>query len=90
MPNVANENTINQETGKRKRNKPEDFKRVCAPRVDRALKAIEVIGHCANRSNYEYTPEQVDAIREVLQSALNDTLSKFVPATKEAREKFTF
>lgn len=52
------------------------FKRVVTPRVNKALKAIKVVGYCSG-STYEYTPDQVEAIIVALNEAVIKTGSKF-------------
>ena len=47
------------------------FDRVVSPRVNKAVKAIEVIGFCAG-STYESTPDKVGQIL----NALNDACKK--------------
>lgn len=56
--------------------KSDRFTRVVTPRVVKAVKAIEVIGFCAG-STYEYTPEQVKQIIEVLTASVGGLNAKF-------------
>ncbi|GAH43348.1 unnamed protein product [marine sediment metagenome] len=56
--------------------KSERFIRVVAPRVSKAVKAIDVIGFCAG-STYEYTPDQSVQIGNALIKAVNDLRVKF-------------
>lgn len=61
---------------KRKKNVPKDetkqdkFKRIVEPRVRKALKAIRLIGNCANPT-YGYTDEQISTIITSLLSHVN-------------------
>jgi len=56
--------------------KADRFKRVVAPRVSKAVKAIRQIGFCAGAS-YEYTPEQLKQIQEALDKSFAETLALF-------------
>jgi len=54
------------------------FLRVVTPRVNKAIKAIKVVGYCA-ASNYEYTDKQVFEIIDALTNAttaLDDRFAK--------------
>ena len=64
------------------------FNRIVLPRINRAIKAISLIGNCSG-STYSYTPERVEAIREALVSTVSDTLRKF-SGTKSNRPEFIF
>lgn len=68
--------------------KADRFKRIAAPRVAKALKAIRQIGFCAG-SGYESTPEQQKQIREYLEKELVALGSSFRGKTESASE-FTF
>lgn len=71
---------------RRKVNIPKDetkaarFVRVVTPRVVKAVKSISVVGYCAS-STYEYTPQQVKQIVEVLLDAVEGVNNKFVAKT---------
>lgn len=66
--------------------KSERFVRLAEPRVNRACKAISLIGHLA-ASSYEYTDKQVDAMFEAMQEELNAQKAKF---NKGSERKFRF
>ena len=66
--------------------KAERFVRLAEPRVNRACKAISMIGHLA-ASSYEYTEKQVDSMFGAMQEELNAQKAKF---TKVADRKFRF
>ena len=57
--------------------KADRFKRVVTPRINKAVKAIEVIGFCGG-SSYEYTPKQVEQISEALFAAIAKMADSFV------------
>ena len=54
----------------------ERFIRVVTPRVNKAVKAIDVIGFCTG-SSYEYSTEQTKQIHDVLADALGRLGKKF-------------
>lgn len=62
------------------------FARVVTPRVNKAVKAIKVIGYCAG-SSYEYTPKQVEEITQALLAAIKNVNDSFA---KKASEQFDF
>lgn len=66
--------------------KAERFVRLAEPRVNRACKAISMIGHLA-ASSYEYTEQQVDAMFAAMQEVLDAQKAKF---TKVTDRKFRF
>ena len=50
--------------------KADKFKELAAKRTAKAITAINLIGNCANKGNYDYTDEQVNAIIEALQKEI--------------------
>lgn len=53
------------------------FKRLATQRTRNTLKAIRVLGNCSNRSNYDYTQDEVRKIFREIETALQDTKAKF-------------
>jgi hypothetical protein len=49
------------------------FESVAARRVQRVLELLDVLGNCANSSNYEYTEEDVRKMFSALESKLKTT-----------------
>ena len=66
--------------------KSERFVWLAEPRVNRACKAISMIGHLA-ASSYAYTGQQVDAMFAAMQQELDAQKAKF---TKVTDRKFRF
>lgn len=60
----------------------EKFVRLATKRVSTALKAIQLIGNLSNRSNYDYTEEDVQKILKALQEELGACRKKFELAVK--------
>ena len=46
--------------------KKERFKRVATRRTNAVLKKLQILGHCANRSAYEYDAEEGKAIGSIM------------------------
>lgn len=61
------------------------FIRVVKPRVNKAVKAISVIGYCAG-SAYDYTPEQAAQIINTLSDAIVKLRLRFESKPKQTTE----
>ena len=57
--------------------KEERFVRLAPGRVNRVLDSIRIVGHLANRSDYAYQQEDVEAILQAMRTAVNDVESRF-------------
>ena len=64
------------------------FIRVVSPRVNKAVKAISVLGFCAG-STYEYTPDQATQIIETLLQAVTALDNKFMSKANK-QDSFSF
>ena len=60
----------------KKQAKVDNFTRVLPPRMDKALKAIRMVGDCTNPT-YAHTDEQGNAIVNKLRAAVEDVESRF-------------
>lgn len=58
------------------------FVRLATKRVSNALKAIQLIGNLSNRSNYDYSEEDVQKILKALSEELQACRKKFELAQK--------
>jgi hypothetical protein len=58
------------------------FVRLATKRVSSALKAIQLIGNLSNKSNYDYTDDDVQRIFKALQEEINVSRRKFELAQK--------
>ena len=72
-----------------KESKVDSFNRLAKVRVEKVLKAIRILGNCSNRSNYDYSKEQIDKIDFTLTTALGNMLAKFTQSKAE-QESFEF
>lgn len=66
--------------------KADRFKRVAENRTNKIINQIRLLGNCANRSNYEYSEEDVKKIFSVIEAELKETKSKY--QTKSQMKKF--
>lgn len=66
--------------------KSERFKRVAENRTNRIIESIRLLGNCSNKSNYEYTDEDIKKIFKAIETELEDTKIKF--QIKEKKRKF--
>lgn len=57
--------------------KRERFLRLAEYRTNEVLKKIRVLGHCANRSAYDYTEEEIDKIFSEIEHEIKEVHSKF-------------
>lgn len=55
----------------------ERFRRLAEKRVNRTIKDLQLIGNLSNRSNYEYTGEEVEKILRVLEAELRKVRQTF-------------
>ena len=89
--NEAVENvTENTEvTSKQEETKEEKFIRLGEYRMNKAMDAIGRLEHLANKSAYEYTPEQVEAMFSIMEKRLLEVKGRFAPK-KEKEDTFSF
>jgi hypothetical protein len=57
--------------------KEDRFKRLAAKRTNEILKRLDILGHCANRSSYDYSREQIDQIILAIEKKVNEVKTKF-------------
>ena len=53
------------------------FKKLAENRVNNAIKYIRLVGNLSNKSNYQYTDEQVKRIFQELNTEVDSALQKF-------------
>ncbi len=54
-----------------------NFVRLAEARVTKALKSIKVIGNLSNKTNYEYTDQDINKIINALQAEINLLKARF-------------
>ena len=72
----------------REQTRDQRFKRLAEQRVNAILDKLRLLGQLSNRSNYEYTDTQIEAIFKAIQKELNATKAKFREGNK-GRRRFT-
>ncbi len=73
-----------------KSEKRERFERVASKRVEKILHYLDLLGNCANRSNYEYTKEDVNKMFREIQNHLNFIKKKFEIELNKDNQRFKF
>lgn len=63
--------------------KSDRFHKIAGGRIATALRAIELIGNCADTSRYEYAPAQVELVFAQLRETLCETEAKFQPKKRD-------
>ena len=64
-------------------NDREKFVNLAEMRVNKALKAIQLIGNLSNRSNYDYTDADISKIFKVLSDELSNCKRRFEQSRKK-------
>lgn len=67
--------------------KQENFKRIAESRTNKIIDAISLLGNLSNRSYYDYTQEQIEAMFDAIQDELNNQRLKF-SEKDEKKKKF--
>jgi hypothetical protein len=70
-------------------NDREKFVNLAHARVNRTLKCIQLIGNLSNRSNYDYTDEDITKIFRALNDEVAICRKRFDTKKKSGNDKFT-
>lgn len=70
--------------------KADKFRRLAGARMGKALTMISNIGNCSNRSQYDYTPEQVAKMKADLINMVNNTMARYETAPKAEKGAATY
>lgn len=70
-----------------KTEKSERFVRIVEKRTNKIMDDLRLLGNCANKSNYEYSDEDVKKIFSTIEQELKKTKAKFTESQK--KNKFT-
>ena len=68
--------------------KAENFVRLEEARTNKIIDMVLLLGNLSNKTNYSYTNEQVEAIFDSIQQALDETKQKFLEEPTQKRKKF--
>ena len=71
-------------------NRRAKFKEIGERRVSRAIEAIRLVGNLANRSNYDYSEDDVKQLTRALQDALQNVKAKFADNTKKMQHRHEY
>lgn len=66
--------------------KRERFKRIAENRTNKILNMIELLGNCSNKSNYDYTEDDVREIFSAIENSVKLNKMKFIE--KQEKGKF--
>ena len=64
----------------------ERFKRLATLRTNTILERLRILGHCANKSAYEYDEKEVDRIFSAIEDELRMIKSKFKAENRQTRQ----
>lgn len=64
----------------------ERFRRLAATRGDRLIREIALLGNLANRKNYDYSPDEVDALFRPIEAELREVRALFDPGAPSSRK----
>ena len=62
------------------------FRRLAASRGDRLIREISLLGNLANRKNYEYTEDEVEALFGPIEAELREIRALFDPTAPSQRK----
>ncbi len=68
--------------------KAERFKKVAENRTNKIIEQIRLLGNCSNRSNYEYSDDDVKKIFAAIESELQEVKGKYQARKKTQTKKF--
>ena len=69
----------------RSESKSDRFRRVIEARVNKCSNLLRLIGNCANKNVYEYTPEEAEDVFAYLQEELDRAKERFSRPEGERR-----
>lgn len=90
MSEIMENATVNVSAEKAEETKAEKFIRLGECRMNKAIDAIGRIENLANRSAYDYTPEQVEVMFSVLESKVAEVKAKFTATKAKENTAFSF
>ena len=66
----------------------ERFVKLAEKRVSRVIQDLRLIGNLSNKSNYEYSDEDVEKIISTLKNEVNKTQKRFESVTSKKKDLF--
>jgi hypothetical protein len=70
--------------------KKDRFKNVAAKRVQKVLDSMESLSKCANRSNYEYSDEDVSKLLKAIKEQMRMLELSYTEKSKSKSKTFSF
>lgn len=70
--------------------KEDRFKNVAAKRVQKVLDSMESLSKCANRSNYEYTEDDVNKLLKAVREQMRMLEASYTDKSKNKTKTFSF
>lgn len=68
--------------------KKERFEKVATARTQKIIDMVRLLGNCSNKSNYTYTPDQVEAIFSTIQREIDLAREKYKIQENKSEDKF--
>ena len=90
MSGIMENAAVNVSAEKAEETKAEKFIRLGEYRINKAIDAIGRIENLSNRSAYDYTEEQVEAMFSVLESKVAEVKTKFTATKAKENTAFSF
>ena len=75
-------------SARRKKTNRDRFVRIAENRVNRILDALDSLGNCSNRRNYDYSDTDVKKIFDAIESKVEEARSMF-QAIADEKKRFT-
>ena len=66
--------------------KRERFIKIAENRTNKIISMLKLLGNCANKSNYDYTEEEVKKIFSAIEQEIKNTKMKFSEANSKKKE----
>ncbi len=63
----------------------ERFQRIAESRTNRIIDQLRLLGNCSNRSNYEYSEDEVKKIFSAIESEIRAQKSRFASVSRTGR-----
>jgi len=77
------QNQANTDADSRQAQKTERFRKLAEARTNNVLKALKILGNCANRSLYDYEDDEARRIFRAINEKIEETKGKFKYSEKE-------
>lgn len=83
---------IEETKSEKEETREQAFIRIATRRTQKIISQLRLLGNLGNKSNYNYTKDQIDKMVNSIQTSLKIALSKFtfVDIPKSSSEKFSF